>query len=58
MPGSIGDSSLTEVTQVKTKLPKLQLNKFNGDPKVWNECWDSYGRVGMLKDEAASAVAG
>ena len=42
MSGSIRDSSLTEVTQVKTKLPKLQLNKFTGDPKVWNEWWDSY----------------
>ena len=39
MPGSIGDSSLTEVRQVRTKLPKLQLNKFNDDPKVWNEWW-------------------
>ena len=39
MPGSIGDTSLTEVTQVKTKLPKLQLNKFSGDPKVWNDWW-------------------
>ena len=42
MPGSIGDSGFTQLTQVKTKLPKLQLNKFNGDPKVWNEWWDSY----------------
>ena len=33
---------MTEVTQVKTKLPKLQLNKFNDNPKVWNEWWDSY----------------
>jgi hypothetical protein len=40
--GNTGDSSFTEVTQVRTKLPKLQLNKFNGDPKVWNEWWDSY----------------
>ena len=33
-PGSIGDSSFTEVIQVQTKLPKLQLDKFNGEPKV------------------------
>ena len=38
---NIGNSSLTKVTQVRTKLPKLQLNKFIGDLKVWNEWWDS-----------------
>ena len=26
----------------KSKLPKLTLNKFNGDPKRWQEWWDSF----------------
>ena len=26
----------------KSKLPKLKLNKFNGDPKHWQEWWDSF----------------
>ena len=26
----------------KSKLPKLTLNKFNGDPKRWQESWDSF----------------
>ncbi len=27
------------------KLPKLQLSKYNGDPRKWNEWWDSFDIV-------------
>ena len=26
----------------KSKLPKLMLNKFNGNPRRWQEWWDSF----------------
>ena len=35
-------SASTKSTEARTKLPKLTLHKFHGDPKVWNEWWDSY----------------
>ncbi len=55
-------------------LPKLFLPKFGGDPKKWQEFWDSFGVVdknssiapvnklrhlkGLLEGEAAAAISG
>ena len=30
------------IKQNKTKLPKLQLPKYEGDPKNWQEWWDTF----------------
>ena len=32
----------TGSTSHSTKLPKLVLQKFSGDPKTWQEWWDSF----------------
>ena len=34
----------------KPKLPKLTLNKFNGDPKRWQEWWDSSKEFVLSKE--------
>ena len=39
----------------KSKLPKLTLNKFNGDPKRWQEWWDSFC-VAVHDNSAISTV--
>ena len=35
-------SQATGSTSHSTKLPKLVLKKFSGDPKTWQEWWDSF----------------
>ena len=57
-----------------TKLPKLHLSKYHGDPKKWTEWWDTYEVIHgnkslapvdkfrhlrtLLEGQAASAIAG
>ena len=38
-------------TTVRAKLPKLTVNKFDGDPKKWPEFWDSY-KNSIYKNES------
>ncbi len=35
-------ASVNQQKQVTTKLPKLYMKKFNGDPKQWQQWWDSF----------------
>ena len=42
-PSPVSTSSqATGSTSHSTKLPKLILKKFSGDPKMWQEWWDSF----------------
>jgi len=42
-PSQVSTSSqATGSTSHSTKLPKLVLKKFSGDPKTWQEWWDSF----------------
>ena len=42
-PSPVSTSSqATGSTSHSTKLPKLVLKKFSGDPKMWQEWWDSF----------------
>ena len=42
-PSPVSTSSqVTGSTSHSTKLPKLVLKKFSGDPKTWQEWWDSF----------------
>ena len=42
-PSPVSTSSqATGSTSHSTKLPKLVLKKFSGDPKTWKEWWDSF----------------
>lgn len=43
LPSPVSTSSqATGSTSHSTKLPKLVLKKFSGDPKTWQEWWDSF----------------
>ena len=42
-------------TTVRAKLPKLTVNKFDGDPKKWPEFWDSY-KNSIYENESLSEM--
>ena len=40
---------------VRAKLPKLTVKKFNGDPKMWPEFWDFY-KNSIYENERLSGI--